>query len=109
MGGDPRVLAGVVLPASLGYDLDVSRPAASLRLIGLQRSSTLPLRRANQAERALRDLLLAATLRLRRARPELGLAGPGPAPTRCPFCAALYLMDPGTRCPSCGAHSGQAP
>lgn len=106
---DGSDLLGITFSPSLGYDENVSRQAASLRLIGLQRSSTLPLRRAQQAERALRDLLLAATLRLRRARPELGLAGHGPAPTRCPFCAALYLMDPGARCPSCGAHAGQTP
>lgn len=102
-------LLGITFSPALGYDPDVTRRAASLRLIGRQRSATLPLKRATAAERALRDLLLAATLRLRRERPELGLAGPGPAPTRCPFCAALYVMDPGTRCPSCGAHAGQAP
>lgn len=106
---DGADLLGITFSPSLGYDENVTRQTASLRLIGLQRSSTLPLKRANQAERALRDLLLSATLRLRRARPELGLAAPGPAPTRCPFCAALYLMDPGTRCPSCGAHAGQTP
>lgn len=106
---DGAELIGITFSPLLGYDEDVKRLPASLRLIGKRNSTGLPLTRARKAERALRDLLVAATLRLREARPELGLAGPGPQPTRCPFCAARYMMDPGARCPSCGAHAGQTP
>lgn len=106
---DGAELLGITFSPVLGYDPDVTRMPASLRLVGRRNSATLALSRAGQAERALRDLLVAATLRLRRARPELGLLGSGPSPTRCPFCAALYLMEPGSRCPSCGAHAGTTP
>ncbi len=106
---DGRDLLGITFSPTLGYDRDVTRQPASLRLIGRQGSSTLSLARAEQAGRALRDVLLAATLRLREARPELGLLGEGPHPTRCPFCAARYVMAPGARCPSCGAHAGTTP
>ncbi len=106
---DGADLLGITFSPALGYDADVTRHAASLRLIGRQRSATLPLKRATLAERALRDLIVAATLRLRRDRPELGLGGDEQTPTRCPFCAALYVMAPSSRCPSCGAHAGQTP
>lgn len=106
---DGSDLLGITFSPTLGYDANVTRYPASLRLIGRRHSTALPLSRARGAERALGDLLVAATLRLRSARPELGLLGPGPRPTRCPFCAALYLMEPGSRCPSCGAYAGTTP
>lgn len=106
---DGSDLLGITFSPTLGYDEAVTRQPASLRLIGLQSSSSLPLRRANLAEDALRDLLVAATLRLRRERPELGLAAVELVATRCPFCAALFVMSPGARCPSCGAFAGQTP
>jgi hypothetical protein len=102
-------LLGITFSPSLGYDTNVTPAPATLRLIGRRKSAVLPIRSARNSERALRDLLVAATLRLRRERPELGLLGAGPQPTRCPFCAALYLMEPGSRCPSCGAFSGATP
>jgi hypothetical protein len=106
---DGADLIGITVSPLLGYDQDVTKRPASLRLIGKRHSRGLPLERARKAEHALRDLLVAATLRLREARPELGLLGAGPQPTRCPFCAARYMMEPGARCPSCGAHAGQTP
>ena len=106
---DGAELLGVTFSPALGYDTDVTPSPATLRLIGRRQSATLPLSRAGEAERALRDLLVGATLRLRRARPELGLLGTGPHPTRCPFCAALYVMEPSSRCPSCGAFAGTKP
>lgn len=106
---DGAELLGITFSPTLGYDEAVTRSPATLRLIGRRGSATLPLSRARDAERALRDLLVAATLRLREARPELGLLGRGPTPTRCPFCAALFVMEPGSRCPSCGAHAGTTP
>lgn len=105
---DGRDLYGISFSPTLGYDRDVTRSAAALRFVGRARTTTLPITRAAEAGRALRDLLVAATLRLRRARPELGLLGEGPVPAHCPFCASLYVMEPGSRCPSCGAHSGAA-
>lgn len=105
---DGRDLYGISFSPALGYDRDVTRSAASLRFIGRARTTTLPVTRAAEAGRALRDLLVGATLRLRRARPELGLLGEGPVPAHCPFCAALYVMEPASRCPSCGARSGAA-
>lgn len=106
---DGRELFGITVSPTLGYDEAVTRSPASLRLVLRRGVSALPLRRAEQAQQALRDLVVSATLRLRAERPELGLLGPGPVPTRCPFCAALYLMEPGSRCPSCGAHAGTTP
>jgi hypothetical protein len=106
---DGAELIGITFSPAFGYDPEVTRRAASLRLIGKRHTTSLPLERARSAEHALRDLLVAATLRLRKSRPELGLLGPGPQPTHCPFCAALYLMEPAARCPSCGAHAGTTP
>jgi hypothetical protein len=106
---DGAELLGITFSPSLGYDQNVTPTPATLRLIGRHKSATLPLIAARQAERALRDLLVAATLRLRRERPELGLLGAGPHPTRCPFCAALFVMEAGSRCPSCGAFAGTTP
>lgn len=103
---DGRDLIGITFSPTLGYDRDVTRSAASLRFIGRSRTTTLPVTRAAEAGRALRDLLVAATLRLRRSRPELGLLGEGPVAAHCPFCAALYVMEPGSRCPNCGAYAG---
>jgi len=106
---DGAELLGITFSPTLGYDQNVTPSPATLRLIGRHESTTLPLAAARQAERALRDVLVGATLRLRRARPELGLSGAGPHPTRCPFCAALFVMAPGSRCPSCGAFAGTTP
>lgn len=106
---DGRELLGLTYSPTLGFDKDVTRRNSTLRIIGRRHTRTLRITRAGQSAHALRDLLVAATLRLRQARPELGLSGDGPHPTRCPFCSALYLMDPGTRCPSCGAHAGTTP
>jgi hypothetical protein len=106
---DGRDLLGITFSPSLGYDRDVTRQPSALRLLGRQGSSTVSLPRAEQTGRAMRDVLVGATLRLREARPELGLLGTGPHPTRCPFCAARYLMAPAARCPSCGAHAGTTP
>jgi len=106
---DGAELLGITFSPSLGYDKNVTPAPATLRLIGRRKSTVLPIQSAGDSERALRDLLVAATLRLRRERPELGMLGTGPQPTRCPFCAALYLMEPGSRCPSCGAFAGTTP
>ncbi|MFO0571858.1 MAG: hypothetical protein U0263_39910 [Polyangiaceae bacterium] len=106
---DGAELLGITFSPSLGFDADVTRSPASLRLIGRRQTATLPLKRAMKAERALRDLLVAATLRLRSANPSLGLAALGASTTRCPFCGASYEMRSGSRCPSCGAHAGQTP
>lgn len=106
---DGAELLGITFSPSLGYDKNVTPEPATLRIIGRRKSAVLPLQGANETERALRDLLVSATLRLRKERPELGLLGAGPQPTRCPFCTALYLMEPGSRCPSCGAFAGTTP
>ncbi|MEZ4226098.1 MAG: hypothetical protein R3B13_34450 [Polyangiaceae bacterium] len=105
---DGRTLLGITFSPTLGYDADVTLRAATLRCIGRQGSSALPLQRAASVQSALRDFLVAATLRLRAERPELGLLGSAAA-TRCPFCSALFVMTPGARCPSCGAHAGTTP
>lgn len=106
---DGRDLVGITFSPTLGYDRDLTRHAASLRLLG-RRSSRMILWPGLEAYgRALRDALLAATLRLRQERPELGLLGDGPHPTKCPYCRALYVMEPGATCPSCGAYAGTTP
>jgi hypothetical protein len=102
-----KELLGITFSPTLRYDANVTRSEATLRLVGRQDTSYLDLSRARGAERALRDLLVGATIRLRQAQPELGLLGSGPHPTRCPYCATLYLMEPGAECSTCGAPAGR--
>jgi rubrerythrin len=56
--------------------------------------------------RHLRDLLIAATLRLRREHPEAELLHEPQRPTRCPQCGRLHVMASGVPCPGCGAFAG---
>lgn len=105
---DGRDILGITFSPSLGYDRDVTRHAATLRLVGRTHSRALDLPGAATSGRTLRELIVAATLRLRSSDAALGLSNQVQG-TRCPFCAALYVMQPGSRCPSCGAHAGTTP
>jgi hypothetical protein len=104
---DGSSLLGLTFSPTLGFDKKVMRHEASLRLVGDRTTVKLRVSRAAECGAALRDLLVAASLRLRQAKPELGLIGPGPRPTRCPFCTGLYDMQPGSQCPYCGAPAGR--
>ncbi len=106
---DGRDLVGITFSPTLGYDRQVTRHPASLRFVGRRASRMIVWPGVETYGRALRDALLAATLRSRQERPELGLLGDGPHPTKCPYCRALYVMQPGTTCPSCGAYAGTTP
>ena len=103
---DGASMLGITFSPTLGFDKDVTRFESSLRCVGERTTIRLPLSRAAECGTAVRDLLVASTLRMRHARPELGLLGPGPRPTRCPFCTGLYDMQPGSQCPYCGAPAG---
>jgi hypothetical protein len=100
---DGSDLIGITFSPTLGYDREVRRHDATLRFIGRRSSVRVRLHRSGDVGTAVKDLLVAATLRARQARPELGLLGPGPRPTRCPYCGGLYDMQPGSLCPYCGA------
>lgn len=106
---DGRDLIGIAFSPTLGYDRQITRHPASLRLLGRRASRLIVWPGMETYGRALRDALLGATLRLRQERPELGLLGDGPHPTKCPYCRALYVMQPGATCPSCGAYAGITP
>ena len=106
---DGRDLVGITFSPTLGYDRRVTRHTASLRLVGRRCSRMIVWPGVEAYGRALRDALVAATLRLRQERPEFGLLGDGPHPTKCPYCRALYVMQPGATCPSCGAYASTTP
>ncbi len=105
---DGADLLGIAWSATLGYDRDVRRRMPHVRLITRQRMIELPAGDSPDVGRALRDLLIAATLQLRSVHPELGLQGPGARPAHCPFCGTLYVFEPGARCSSCGAPATKA-
>lgn len=99
-------LLGFAFSDSLGFDKDVTRRGPALRIVGHQRTRWMRLSKVESFGAALRDVLLASTLRLRALRPELGLPFGYDQPTHCPFCSALFVCAPGTNCPSCGAPAG---
>jgi hypothetical protein len=103
-----RELLGITFSRALGHDRAASFEEPSLRLIcrGGRVVKVSPPALGRQGW-YLRDLLIAATLRLRRARPELGLPAEPQRLARCHRCATPYLMAPGMRCLSCGVFPGE--
>ena len=99
---DGYELLGLTFSPTLGYSGEIKRNASTLRCIGRDHTITMPMPLPASMGRMLRDWLIATSLQLRAEKPELGLAGDGPRPTRCPYCATLYVFQPGTPCPSCG-------
>lgn len=99
---DGADLLSVVYAPSLSWARRIARLHPALTVVTRTGETRLDAP-SEQAGPALRDLVLASTLRLRAERPELGLLGGGPRPIRCPYCAHLYELRPGVRCPSCGA------
>lgn len=99
---DGADLLGVVFGPALSWSKHEMR-RIDPRLSVVSRAGEVDLAIRPELGPAFRDLVVAATVRLREARPELGLLGDGPAPTRCPFCGQRYVLEPGARCPSCGA------
>ncbi|MCB9598093.1 MAG: hypothetical protein H6719_35595, partial [Sandaracinaceae bacterium] len=98
---DGADLLGIVYGPSLTWSKhEMKRVDPSLSLVSTGGQVTLGV--PPQLGSAVRDLITAATVRLRTERPELGLLA-GPSPTRCPWCSQLYVLEPGARCPSCGA------
>ena len=101
---DGASLLTVVHGASLSWTRVVRRAPPQLTVVTRSGERTLDVPHES-AGPALRDLVLGSTLRLRAERPELGLIGGAPRPTKCPYCTQLYLLALGARCPSCGAPS----
>jgi hypothetical protein len=104
--GETRVdgyeLLGLTFSPTLSYSGEIRRSPATLRCIGQHHTITMPMSVDPAQGSVLRDWLVATSLQLRAEKPELGLAGDGPRPTRCPYCATLYIFKPGVPCPSCG-------
>lgn len=99
---DARDLLGIAYSASLGYDRDVTRQPAALRLLTRDAAHRLEFALPHEAAgHALRDLLLARAVELWEGIPATTLR-----PTRCPYCGRLYPFAPETVCPSCGAPPG---
>jgi len=100
---DGGALLGVAFGPSLSWDRRrMSRAEATLEVVSTHRCAALQIPRPDLGP-ALRDLITAATIRMRAERPELGLLGAERRPTRCPYCSQLYVLEAGARCPSCGA------
>jgi hypothetical protein len=100
-------LLGITVSPSLGHDRAARFQEPSLRLLRRGgRAVTVRTPTVGSDWRHLRDLLIAATLRLRRAHPELGLSAEPQRLGRCPFCATAYVMEPDVRCPSCATAAG---
>lgn len=87
---------------SLDYDRDVSRVPPRLRVLLRHRAIDTSFGDLEEGGQALADAIVTVTVRLRRARPELGLAVDF-TEGHCPYCASLYALKAGTRCPTCGA------
>lgn len=96
---DLRALLAVRFGASLGYDRQVTRRGSELSLIEAAGIRRLPLYLEREGL-ALRNLLVFAATRAQHGHQR------GATQTRCPYCAAVYLVADHSRCPSCGAFPG---
>jgi hypothetical protein len=105
--GLARELLGVTFSVTLGHDRSAQFQDPSLRLVCRGgRVVTVVSPGLGASGRHLRDLLIAATLRLRREHPEAGLPHEPQRPTRCPQCGRPHVMVSGVPCPGCGAFAG---
>lgn len=103
---DLRHLLGISYSATLGYEGDCARRPPHLRLIGKHATTELPFTLPEADGAAMRDVLVGGLLHVRTLNPTLDLPGLHIGATRCPFCGTLYELQPGIRCPSCGAWAG---
>jgi|GEM_PF-2907133 len=102
-----RELLGVTFSATLGHDRSAQFQDPSLRLVCRGgRVVTVVSPGLGASGRHLRELLIAATLRLRREHPAAGLPHEPQRPTRCPQCGRPHVMRSGEPCPGCGAFAG---
>jgi hypothetical protein len=91
-------LVAIRYGAGLGYDRDVRRHDPRLSLHTAKRARVLE---SHGAGEALRTFLVGALVQLHARRPGASLWTADA--TRCPYCATLYRLELGARCPSCGA------
>ena len=96
-----RDLIGISYAAGLGYDKEVTYQPKSVKIYTNQGIITLPKMIGVNFEHVC-NWLIATSLRLRSERPELGLGFDPNRPTKCPYCASIYVFKPGQSCPSCG-------
>tara|TARA_Y100001934_G_scaffold212633_1_gene251702 strand:- start:653 stop:2233 length:1581 start_codon:yes stop_codon:yes gene_type:complete len=96
-----RDLIGICYSAGLTYGDKAEYQGKSVKIYTTQGIVTLPEMKAVNFEH-LCNWLTAVTLRLRTDKPELGLGFDPDRPTKCPYCASIYVFQPGQSCPSCG-------
>ncbi|MDG1832924.1 MAG: hypothetical protein P8J63_06845 [Verrucomicrobiota bacterium] len=96
-----RDLIGISYAAGLGYDKEVTYQRKSVKIYTSQGIITLPRMIEVNFEHVC-NWLIATSLRLRSEKPELGLGFDPNRPTKCPYCASIYVFKPGQSCPSCG-------
>lgn len=96
-------ILGVTWSPSLGWDRLVQRRRCALRILGRNSTAVLSPSCTGPRGSALGEALVSAILELRRRAPHLGLPTDGSSPSRCPYCGAVFAMDIGVSCPSCGA------
>ena len=96
-----RDLIGICYTAGLSYDKEADYQGKSVKIYTNQGIVTLP-EMIGVNFKHVCNWLIAATLRLRSERPELGLGFDPDRPTKCPYCASIYVFKPGQSCPSCG-------
>jgi hypothetical protein len=101
-----RELLAVSYSATLGYEAECTRRAPHLRLVGRRGTVELPFSLPDEQGAALRDVIVGGLLHVRTLNPSLELPGLHVGATRCPYCATLFQLEPGVRCPSCGAWAG---
>lgn len=98
LGGD---LLAIGFGASLGFDKYVSQRRPQLRWVCREETIEWPLPEDIDLGKALRDLLVTATLERRAQRPELELRFTRSADTRCTACGHPFIFKPSASCPAC--------
>ena len=96
-----RDLIGICYTAGLGYDNDATYHGKTVKIYTNQGVISLPQILDVNLDHVC-NWLVGVTLRLRSERPELGLGFDPNRPTKCPYCASIYVFKPGQSCPSCG-------
>lgn len=97
-----RELLGISFAAGLGYDREVTYHSKFGQIITKSGIEELPSWISKFGGEDLCNWLLAVSLRLRSEKPELGLNFDQERPSKCPYCASIYVFKPGQNCPSCG-------
>ena len=96
-----RDILGMSFAASYGFDQEVKYHQKELNVYSRDQIYTFP-DWVNENGHIILPFILSTTLRLRAEQPELGLNFDKDRPSKCPYCASIYVFEAGKNCPSCG-------